>query len=120
MSYFESEIIQNIVVEIDYLRDFLEHCSTRVKEIDSPENNTDYFHTLYALSDKYLNLYVRVRIDTDTEAKMIQQDIKAGAHTMGMVIGGDPEVYFKSLMKECKRRIVEITGEDLDKEVDLS
>ena len=120
MTYFDSEIIQDIVVEIDYLRDFLEYCSERVSDLDTVENNADYYHTLHALSEKYLYFYIRVRMDNDPEAKIIQQDIKAGAHTMGMVIGGDPEVYFKSLMSECKKKIVEITGEDLDKEVDMS
>ena len=120
MTYFDSDIIQEIVIEIDYLRDFLTYCSERVQSLETNENQTDYFHTLYALADKYLNLYFRVTIDPDPEAKMIKQDITQGAQAMGMMVGGDPEIYFKSIMSECKKQISNITGEDLDKEVDLS
>ena len=111
---------KRLSVEIEYLREFLTYCHDRIVENETPQNQADYYYTLHGLAEKYLNLYTRVTLDSDPEANLIELDIKTSAHAMGMTIGGNPKVYFRQLMIECKQRIVELTGEDLDKEVDLS
>lgn len=122
VSFFDHEQVQGAMLEIETLTQSM-YALTKIIADNDPNGLdviSDYYYTLYALIDKSHNLYVRLSLDDSEETSRMQSEMRKNAREMGMKPGQQIGHYYGELKEGIKLKIRELTGEDLDLEVDLS
>ena len=85
MTYEENPIVLNSISEIEELRLKIEFLGDEISKLQNQEDKIEYFHCLYALAEKYENLYTRACLDeSEGSAELknsILHDLRAVAYT---------------------------------------
>lgn len=113
----ESEELEQLQERLRFLYDIINSMEDD-EELDL-DMSSDFFHTLYALIDKQLVLYTRLQLSNDEIDKLMMEDLNINARQEGMRQDEDLYQYLMRRRKDVREKIIELTGEDLEKEVDL-
>jgi hypothetical protein len=113
----ESEELEQLQERLRFLYDIINSMEDD-EELD-PDMSSDFFHTLYALIDKQLVLYTRLQLSSDEVDKLMMEELNINARQEGMRPDEDLYQYLMRRRKDVREKIIELTGEDLEKEVDL-
>ena len=118
MNYEDHPQVIDTILSIDELRDRLEYLNVQISQLQRPEDKVERLHTLYALTEKYENLYVRSCLDKEEGSLELKRNVVHDLRTMGMTIGRDPHFYFK---EQKYNIIVELKamGQPVDEHLDL-
>lgn len=113
----ESEELEQLQERLRFLYDIINSMDDD-DEVD-PDMSSDFFHTLYALIDKQLVLYTRLQLSDDKVDKVMMEELNMNARQEGMRPDEDLYQYLIRRRKNVREKIIELTGEDLEREVDL-
>lgn len=113
----ESEELEELQERLRFLYDIINSMEDD-EELD-PDMSSDFFHTLYALIDKQLVLYTRLQLSDDEVDKLMMEKLNINARQEGMRPNEDLYQYLMRRRRDVREKIIELTGEDLEKEVDL-
>ena len=113
----ESEELEQLQERLRFLYDIINSMDDD-DEVD-PDMCSDFFHTLYALIDKQLVLYTRLQLSDDKVDKVMMEELNMNARQEGMRPDEDLYQYLIRRRKNVREKIIELTGEDLEREVDL-
>lgn len=95
MNYEEHPQVMDTIINIDELREKIEYLNHEINVLQRPEDKIEYLHTLYAMIEKYENLYTRTLLDQEEGSKELKKNVIHDLRAMGMTIGRDPHFYFK-------------------------
>jgi hypothetical protein len=113
----ESEELQELQDRLAFLYQIINSMEDE-EELD-PDLSSDFFHTLYALIEKQLVLYTRLQLSDDDVDKLMMEELNISARHEGMGPDEDLYQYLMRRRQDVREKIIELTGEDLEKEVDL-
>ena len=113
----ESEELEELQDRLRFLYEIINSMEDE-EEID-PNMSSDFFHTLYALIEKQLILYIRLQLSDDKIDKMMMEELNMNARQEGMLAHEDLYQYLIRRREDVRQKIIELTGEDLDMPVDL-
>lgn len=113
----ESEELEELQDRLRFLYEIINSMEDE-EEID-PNMSSDFFHTLYALIEKQLILYIRLQLSDDEIDKMMMEELNMNAKQEGMLANEDLYQYLMRRREDVRQKIIELTGEDLDMPVDL-
>jgi hypothetical protein len=113
----ESEELQELQERVQFLYDIINSMDDD-EELD-PNLTSDFFHTVYALIEKQLILYTRLQLSEDETDKLMMEDLNFNARQDGMKPGENLYQYLMRRREDVRAHLIELTGEDLDKPVDL-
>ena len=124
MSLHDSPFAQKESKELEELQErlaFLYQIINSMKDEEEldPDLSSDFFHTLYALIEKQLVLYTRLQLSDDDVDKLMMEELNINARHEGMGPDEDLYQYLMRRRQDVREKIIELTGEDLEKEVDL-
>ena len=113
----ESEELEQLQDRLRFLYEIINSMEDD-EEVD-PNMSSDFFHTLYALIEKQLILYIRLQLSDDELDKLMMEELNMNARQEGMLADEDLYQYLMRRREDVRQKIIELTGEDLDMPVDL-
>ena len=113
-SFFDSEIIQDELKEINEIQEFLYSTVFTFGSLSS-EEKIDHIDKMTELLDKQKILYARLSLSDDPEAKEMKERILDSATMLGLPKGTDMNIVFNNMsqMLEVMKDQIDKTGSDL-------
>jgi hypothetical protein len=120
MTFYESPYYQQEVADLEYLQSQV-HESFYLMHLhpDKKSYKEEFLHGLYAQVEKEQCLITRLQLDGSEEAQNIIADLEEQAREAGMAPHHSLPTYHIELKNNIKMELKELTGEDLDLEVDI-
>lgn len=118
MTYEESPQVLSSITEIETLREKIDSLNFDITQYQRLDDKIEYLHTLYALAEKYENLYTRACLDTLEGSSKLRDDIIHDLRVMGMTVGRDPHFYFKENKYHIIMQLKDL-GQPVDEHLDL-
>ena len=114
----ESKQILQLQDKLRFLQDIVNSLDDET-EIDE-DFSIDFLHTLYALIEKQLVIITRLKLSDEAVDKLMLEGLSLDAQEEGLEPGEDLYTYLIRRRQDVRKKIIELTGEDLDEPVDLS
>ena len=118
MSYEENPLVFDTICEIEDLRNKIEGLNYHINQYQRPDDKIEYLHSLYAMTEKYENLYTRACLDASDGSQELKDNILHDLRMMGMTIGRDPHFYFKEQKYHVIMQLKDL-GQPVDEHLDL-
>ncbi len=118
MSYEENPQVWDTIVEIEDLRCKVDSLQYEINRYQRQEDKIEYLHTLYAMADKYENLYTRACLDASEGSQELKDNVIHDLRMMGMTAGRDPHFYFKEQKYDIIMQLKDL-GQPVDEKLDL-
>ena len=118
MSYEENPQVWDTIVEIENLRSKIDDLQYVINQFQRPDDKIEYLHTLYAMAEKYENLYTRACLDASMGSQELKDNVLHDLRVMGMSTGRDPHFYFKEQKYDIIMQLKDM-GQPVDEKLDL-
>ena len=118
MSVYDNLNVAETVLDIEVLRGKVEFLGNEIYKFQKPDDRVEYLHALYAMMEKYQNLYVRGTLEDTDDTIQLRNDVISDLRQLGMLVGRDPYHYFKESKREILQELRDL-GQDVDSPLDL-
>ena len=119
MKFFESPFYQQDVIDLQTLQSRVQELFVLMHVQEDNEVRVEFLHALYAMIEKEQCLLVRLQLDGTKEAQDVMADLHKNAIEAGMEPHYTLQTYHLEMKKNIKLELKELTGEDLDAEVEI-
>ena len=119
MKFFESPFYQQDVIDLQTLQARVQELFVLMNIQEDNDVRVEFLHTLYAMIEKEQCLLCRLQLDGTKEAQEVMTDLHKNAVEAGMQPHHSLQTYHLEQKNNIKLELKELTGEDLDAEVEI-
>ena len=119
MKFYESPFYQQDVIDLQTLQSRVQELYDLMSIQEDNDVRVEFLHSLYAMIEKEQCVLVRLQLDGSEEALEVMEDLHKSAVESGMEPHYTLQTYHLEMKKNIKLELKELTGEDLDAEVEI-